>query len=149
MKAEEILVHIASRKDANRIQAYHEDSLFTDKDGSVNLSHVLVAEEDGSFRGYLQYGLFKNRIPFMHKLYVVPTLRGKGYATAIIRGWENMMRAQDYDRVMLTSSSLSSAQNFYRLMGYRDIGSFMLPGEPLEMIFLKRLDIEEEPEPME
>ena len=143
MKAEQVLVHIANRKDINRIQAYQEESLLIEGDDSVNLSHILVAEEDNNFRGYLQFGLFKNTIPFMHKLYVVPTLRGKGYATAIIREWEKLMHKNGYDSVMLSTSSLSSAQNFYRLMGYRDIGSFMLPNEPLEMIFIKQLEDDE------
>lgn len=145
MKAEDILIHVANRKDVNRLEAYREDAVFAEREDFADLSHLLIAEENGAFRGFLQYGMFKNRLPFMQKLYVIPSLRGKGYATAIIRAWEGMMRTEGYASVMVTSSSLSSAQNFYRLMGYRDIGSFMLPGEPLEMIFIKRLDAGDDP----
>lgn len=137
MRSEAILVRFANAEDFDKIPALREDALLADTRGAVYRAQLVIAEEAADFRGYLLFGLYKDTIPFMHKLYVAPEHRSQGYAGEIIGKWETLMREDGYQRVMLTTSSLNTAQNFYRLMGYRDIGSLTLPGEPLEMIFLK------------
>lgn len=139
MKADNFYIHTANKEDLARIRPLGEDDLQFETSDRLNLAHLLIAEERDLFVGYLQYGLFQNKIPFMHKLFVTSDYRGKGYATMLIREWEQLMSEHGYECVMLTTSSLSSTQNFYHLMGYRDIGSFMLPDEPLQIILYKHL----------
>ena len=140
MSTATLIIRIADDRDIARIKSYQEEALLDNINAAVYRVHLVIAEEDGEFRGYLQYGLYKNDIPYIHKLYVTPDHRGTGYAGIIIEEWEELMRQNGYSRVMLSVSSANSAQNFYRLMGYRDIGSITLPGEPLDMIMLKDLE---------
>ncbi|MDO5112132.1 MAG: GNAT family N-acetyltransferase [Clostridia bacterium] len=137
MISEDILVRFANAEDFENIPALREDAFLSNARHAAYRAHVVIAEEAADFRGYLLFGLYKDAIPFMHKLYVAPAHRSKGYAGEIIGKWEALMQEDGYKRVMLTTSSLNTAQNFYRLMGYRDIGSLTLPGEALEMVFLK------------
>ncbi|NLV92595.1 MAG: GNAT family N-acetyltransferase, partial [Firmicutes bacterium] len=41
--------------------------------------------------------------------------------------------------VMTSTQADEEGQHFYRKLGYRDIGGFVLPGEPLELIMIKEL----------
>jgi len=49
------------------------------------------------------------------------------------------MQQRGYDMVMTSTQSDEQAQHFYRRIGYQDAGAFLLPGEVLEIIFLKSL----------
>lgn len=40
---------------------------------------------------------------------------------------------------MTSTLSNENAQHFYRKLGYRDSGGLLLPNEPLEIIFVKNL----------
>ena len=53
------------------------------------------------------------------------------------------MAAQGFRLVMTSTLSSEQAQHFYRALGYRDAGSLLLEGEPLEIFFTKRLDVSE------
>lgn len=44
-----------------------------------------------------------------------------------------------HDSVMTSSLSNERAQHLYRRLGYVDVGSLLMPDEPLEIVFLKRL----------
>ena len=139
MITENLFVHTAKENDLNRILSFSEDALIEESGKSLNLSHLLVAEEDGRFIGYLEFDFFLDRIPLMQKIYIRGDCRGKGYTTALIQQWEVKMRDQGYGSTLLTASTISSAQHFYHLMGYREIGSIMPVGEPLLMFFKKTL----------
>jgi hypothetical protein len=49
------------------------------------------------------------------------------------------MKEKSYNKVLTSSLADETAQHFYRKRGYRDIGSFVLPGEAAEIFFLKEL----------
>ena len=106
---------------------------------SVCLKRILVLFVDEVFVGWLRYNLFWDNTPFMNMLYVTDSLRGKGYGKELVTFWENEMRRKGYDRVLTSTLSNEQAQSFYRKLGYTDIGSLLLPDEPLEIIFLKNI----------
>lgn len=49
------------------------------------------------------------------------------------------MKTKGYDLVMTSSLSNETAQHFYRKLNYVDSGALLLPEEPLEIIFVKKL----------
>lgn len=110
-------------------------------ENSVRLKRILVLSVDGIFVGWLRYNLFWDNTPFMNMLYVLEEERGKGYGKELVDFWEIEMRRKGYGRVLTSTLSNEQAQFFYRKLGYADIGSLLLPDEPLEIIFLKEIFI--------
>jgi ribosomal protein S18 acetylase RimI-like enzyme len=66
-------------------------------------------------------------------------LRGKGSGTQLISFWEDQMRKLGHEMIMTSTLSNERAQHLYRRLGYEDCGSLLMRGEPLEILFLKRL----------
>lgn len=100
---------------------------------------IVVAHLEGRRVGFLRHGYFWDEIPFMNLLWIKGESRSKGYGTQRISFWENEMRKLGHDSVMTSSLSNERAQHLYRRLGYMDVGSLLMPDEPLEIVFLKRL----------
>ena len=103
------------------------------------LKRVLLLEEEGVPAGWLRYNLFWDNIPFMNLLYVEEALRGRGRGKALVRFWEEHMAAEGYSGVMTSAQANENAPQFYRHLGYQDIGGFFPPGEGYELLFYKSL----------
>ena len=108
-------------------------------ENSVFLKRIFVLFVDEIFVGWLRYNLFWDNIPFMNMLYVLEGVRGKGYGKELVTFWETEMRRKGHSRVLTSTLSNEQAQFFYRRLGYTDVGSLLLPDDPLEIIFLKNL----------
>ena len=106
---------------------------------SVRRGRILLAEQDGQIIGWLRWSLFWDEIPFMNMLYLLEDCRRHGLGRALVSRWEEEMRRQGHRRVMTSSQANEEGQHFYRRLGYQDAGALLLPGEPLEIIFLKEL----------
>jgi ribosomal protein S18 acetylase RimI-like enzyme len=100
---------------------------------------VMVAHVEDRRVGFLRHGYFWDEIPFMNLLWIEEQSRGKGYGTQLVSFWEREMRKLGHDSVMTSSLSSERAQHLYRRLGYVDIGSLLMPDEPLEIVFLKGL----------
>jgi ribosomal protein S18 acetylase RimI-like enzyme len=100
---------------------------------------VMVAYVEDRRVGLLRYGYLWDEIPFMNLLWVEEESRGKGYGTQLVSFWEREMRKLGHDSVMTSSLSNEHAQHLYRRLGYVDVGSLLMPDEPLEIVFLKEL----------
>lgn len=106
---------------------------------SVRLGRVYVAEEQGAFAGWLRYSLFWDNTPFMNLLYILDGHRGKGLGRALVEYWEIQMKRAAYGTLMTSTQSNEYAQHFYGRLGYAAVGGFLPPGEPYELILVKRL----------
>ena len=105
----------------------------------ITRREVMVAHVENRRVGFLRHGYFWDEIPFMNLLWVEEQSRGKGYGTQLVSFWESEMRKLGHDSVMTSSSSSERAQHLYRRLGYVDVGSLLMPDEPLEIVFLKGL----------
>lgn len=105
----------------------------------ISLGRVIVAEENGVFMGWLRWNLFWDNTPFMNMLFLLEEYRNCGYGKALISYWEKRMRENGFEYVMTSTLSNEEAQHFYRKLNYVDSGALRIPGEPLELIFLKRV----------
>ncbi|OZM56816.1 GNAT family N-acetyltransferase [Lottiidibacillus patelloidae] len=100
---------------------------------------ILVNDEKGMLVGFLRFNYFWDSIPFMNMLQIVSTARRKGIGKALVTFWESEMKKQGHNYVLTSTQSDEEAQHFYRKIDYKENGSFILPNEPLEIIFGKKL----------
>ena len=102
-----------------------------------------VLLENGSPIGLLRYNLFWDNTPFCTMLYIDADHRGKGYGRRLMAHWEADMRANGYDMLLTSTQVDENAQHFYRKLGYRDCGGFIvdIPGhaQPMELLMLKAI----------
>ncbi len=136
------LIRYAERSDLQALSALDEHISKDELERVIDSRRIIVAETDGIV-GWLRFGLFWDEIPFMNMLFVIEENRGKGCGTALCVFWENEMRSQNYKYLLTSTLSNENAQHFYRKRGYKDCGSLILPGEPLEIILLKELNYNE------
>jgi ribosomal protein S18 acetylase RimI-like enzyme len=105
----------------------------------IHQGEVIVAMQDVAVIGWLRYGYFWDSIPYMNMLTVLEDHRGHGVGTQLIVYWENLMRDQGFTEVLTSTMANERSQFLYRKLGYHDCGALILPGEPLEIIFRKKI----------
>ena len=105
------------------------------------MGYVLL--KDGVPSGVLRYSLFWDNTPFCNLLYIAEACQGTGCGRALMVRWEEDMKTLGYGMVMTSTQVDESAQHFYRKLGYRDAGGFVVhvPGyeQPMELIMIKGL----------
>lgn len=98
--------------------------------------YYLMADEI-RILGFLRYGLFWDEHPFMNMLYFDESFRGMGHGRELVKYWEDEMMNSGHYMLMTSTMVNEDAQHFYRKLGYNDVGGFVLPGEPMELILIK------------
>lgn len=133
------MIRYAESGDFELLKRYEHGIREPELKSSIEAGRILVMFQGEDFAGWLRYNLFWDNIPFMNMLYFLEGYRGRGCGRELVGYWENEMAKKGYDVVLTSTLSNEQAQFFYRKNGYTDCGSLLLPGEPLEIIFLKRL----------
>jgi ribosomal protein S18 acetylase RimI-like enzyme len=106
----------------------------------INNEEILIAKnKDGLLLGFLRYNYFWDSIPFMNMLQIIPSERRKGLGRKLVTFWEVEMEKKGHTLVLTSTQSDEDAQHFYRKLHYKEKGSFVLPNEPLEIIFGKTI----------
>ncbi len=136
-------VRHADESDRNfwfRLDRHMPESLFASK---AQAGQLLLLEVQDRPAAILRWNLFWDNTPFCNLLIVEENEQGKGYGRALMAHWENEMRSRGYDLVMTSTQANETAQHFYRKLGYRDCGGFVLPfpghEQPTELILAKEL----------
>lgn len=116
------------------------ESVFEEK---VRSRQGYVCIDGGKVIGVLRYNLFWDNTPFCTLLFIASEHRGKGFGRQLMEHWENDMRSQGYGMLMTSTQVDEDAQHFYRKLGYKDSGGFVVdvPGyeQPMEMIMVKEV----------
>ena len=106
-----------------------------------NQGYVLM--ENGKKTGLLRYNLFWDNTPFCTMPFVDWSRQKKGYGLAVMNHGENDMKSKGYGMVMISTQVDENAQHFYRKLGYKDCGGFILdiPGyeQPMELFMSKKI----------
>ena len=112
-------------------------------DEKVRNRQGYVCIRDRKIIGILRFNLFWDKIPFCTLLYVEAGYRGQGYGKQLMERWERDMKALGCGMVITSTQVDEEAQHFYRKIGYRDSGGFVvdIPGyeQPMEMIMIKAI----------
>ncbi|MFC8934013.1 GNAT family N-acetyltransferase [Rhodococcus sp. NPDC057135] len=137
-------IRVAAQTDLPFLREHDSHVAAEELTSVVQRGRVLLAEHNGEAVGWLRWGLFWDEIPFMNMLTVLSSHRSQGTGRALVTYWEKQMNHAGYSRVLTSTLSDESAQNFYRAMGYIDAGVLLLPDESSE-IFLRR-DLETVPD---
>ena len=132
-------IRIAEMRDAGALLAHDRHITRARLERKIADRQILVLLDGENFAGWLRWGLFWDEHPFMNLLYLLEPYRGKGLGRALVTDWERRMKAEGHEVVMTSTQANECAQFFYRHMGYADVGSFALPGDPLELILQKAL----------
>ena len=114
------------------------ESVFDEK---VRCGQGYVYTEDEKIIGVLRYNLFWDTTPFCTMLFIDSDYRNQKYGKKLMEHWEQDMKSQGYGMVMTSTQVDEDAQHFYRKLGYKDCGGFVIdvPGyeQPMEMIMIK------------
>lgn len=100
-----------------------------------------VLTENNEAAGILRYNLFWDNTPFCTMLFIDGRFRGRGYAKQLMKHWEKDMKRQGYGMVLTSTRVDEAAQHFYRKLGYKDCGGFVIDiagyEQPMELFLIK------------
>ena len=112
-------------------------------DSKVREKNGYVLLENGTPVGLMRYQLFWDNTPFCNLLFIDEPYRKKGYGRLLMAHWEAAMRSQGYGMLLTSTQVDEEAQHFYRKLGYKDCGGFVIdiPGyeQPMELFLIKGL----------
>ena len=110
-------------------------------DNKVSTKRGYVLLEENTPIGLLRYNLFWDNTPYCTMLFVDWKHHKKGYGKMLMEHWEKDMKAQGYGMLLTSTQVDEEAQHFYRKLGYKDCGGFVIdvPGyeQPMEMFMIK------------
>lgn len=141
MEMEEIrYMQMSDRKFWYRLDKHLPEAEFTNKVG--NRQGYVFLEDDKPV-GLLRYNLFWDNTPFCTMLIIDPGFRGRNYGRRLMEYWENDMKSQGYGMVLTSTQVDEEAQHFYRKLGYKDCGGFVVDiqgyEQPMELFLIKAL----------
>jgi ribosomal protein S18 acetylase RimI-like enzyme len=106
-----------------------------------NRGYILL--DDNNPVGLLRYNLFCDNTPFCNLIYIKNECQGKGFGKLLIEYWENDMKSQGYGMLLTSTQVDESAQHFYRKLGYKDCGGFVIDikgyEQPMELFLVKSI----------
>lgn len=129
----------AEKSDVEILSEYDKHISKEEMESIISLGRVSIAEDSGVFIGWLRWNLFWDNTPFLNMLFLLDEYRNSGHGKEMLSHWEKQMKEKGYALVMTSSLANEEAQHFYRKSGYFDSGVLLLPGEPLEIIFIKKI----------
>ena len=121
-----------------RLDGHLPEAVFEEK---IRNKQGYILTEDDKMIGLLRYNLFWDNTPFCTMLFIDYDHRKKGYGKLLMEHWEQDMKSRGYGMLMTSTQVDEDAQHFYRKLGYKDCGGFVVdvPGyeQPMEMIMIK------------
>ena len=91
--------------------------------------------------GFLKFYVLWEVLPFIEVLIVREDRRRCGIGRDAVRSWEREMAARSFRWALISTQADETAQEFWRRIGYRDCGSFTLPGWPAELFMFRDIGL--------
>lgn len=112
-------------------------------DNKIRNKQGYVLLNDDKAIGLLRYNLFWDNTPFCTMLFVAGKYQGKGYGRKLMEYWESEMKEQGYGMLLTSTQVDETSQHFYRKLGYKDCGGFVIDipeyEQPMEMFMIKAI----------
>lgn len=93
--------------------------------------------------GTMSHCILWDNIPFLNFLFIEEEYRGKGFGKQAVALWEQEMKKQGYQMVLISTQADEQAQHLYRKLGYIDCGGLFFHNtpfnQPAELFFRKVL----------
>lgn len=132
-------IRVACMEDFEVLKKYDKHIKKDMLKSKIEDSTIIVINLEDEFIGWLRFNYFWDEHPFMNMLTILDKHRGLGYGSALTEFWESLMLDHGYKFCMVSTMSNETSQEFYRKRGYKDIGGFVLEGEPMELMMTKNL----------
>lgn len=109
----------------------------------VRDKRAYILLEDGKPIGLLRYNLFWDNTPFCTMLWIIPEYQRMGNGKKMMEHWERDMKSMGYEMLLVSTQADETAQHFYRKLGYKDCGGFIIDipeyAQPMELFFIKSI----------
>lgn len=135
----ELTIKYAQEEDIDFLSAYDHHVTKECLYSKVISKEILIAKRENDYLGWLRFNYFWDNTPFMNLLWVMEPYRQQGIGHMLVVEWEKIMISFGYENVMTSTMSNETSQHFYRKLGYKDIGGFVLNGDPFELMLEKKL----------
>ena len=115
------------------VEAAYEDGLYT---LGIYLEETMI--------GFILYN-YDETFPgwSMSRFMIGKQFQGKGYGKKLMEYWESDMKSQGYGMLLTSTQVDEEAQHFYRKLGYKDCGGFVVDipkyEQPMEMFLIKAI----------
>ena len=137
------MIRVVENQDKAAWFAFDKHLPITELNEKVRCRQGYVCVEKEKVIGVLRYNLFWDNTPFCTMLFIDAEYRNRGYGKLMMEHWEQDMKSQGYGMLMTSTQVDEDAQHFYRKLGYKDSGGFVVdvPGyeQPMEMIMIKAI----------
>ncbi|MEZ5277401.1 MAG: GNAT family N-acetyltransferase [Opitutaceae bacterium] len=106
----------------------------------IGRNEVIVCDESGHITGVLRFQWFWDYLPFINYIWVEEGFRDEHRASRMIEKLEATTEGRNYKRIMASTQSNETAQNFFRKVGFQYAGGFAMSDQPFELIMIKYLN---------
>lgn len=83
--------------------------------------------------------------PFCTLLFIEEEYQRNGYGKQLMEYWEQDMKQQGYGMLLTSTQVDETAQHFYRKLGYKDCGGFVIDipayAQPMELFLIKEIQV--------
>lgn len=105
------------------------------------MGYILLLDENPI--GLLRYNLFWDNTPFCTLLFIEWDHQKAGYGKMLMEHWEADMKSKGYGMLLTSTQVDEEAQHFYRKLGYKDCGGFVIDipkhEQPMELFLVKAI----------
>ena len=113
-----------------------------DNDTYVKARYMTAGKMSLQGVGFVELDYSNSEMPEVD-IAILEEYQGKGYGKQLIQYWENDMKRRGYEMLLTSTQVDEKAQHFYRKLGYKDCGGFVIDipqyAQPMEMFFIKSI----------
>lgn len=109
---------------------------------ALERQQLLVAQEtNGRVIGYLRWGYFwDDELPYVQMIRILEAYRRQGIGSRLVRHLEDHIKEQGAHFLLSSTDETNHwSMSFHHRLGFEMCGSLAIPGDPCEILLLKRL----------
>jgi len=133
-------VKYAAESDYDKVREIDNSITLSEFRRWADNSQVLLIYEQDEFAGWLQYSYFKEKTPFINRIFIKEQFRGLGDGKLTLLIWQRQMEERFFDEVMLSCDSENAVMNkLCKELNYDLIGTLKMSENNTENVYKKVL----------